>query len=110
MAIETVYKTDNQSSISRQHLGTGGQIIAIGAASVRSTALVVGEYRISGSGDIWFRQGGAAVVASAAAGSTYLAAGAIETCKVTGSANAYVAVIRDGTETGNVSITQIPTG
>lgn len=90
-----------------QHLGTGGQVLAIGAASVRSTALAVGEHRISGSGDVWLRQGGNAVVATAGAGSSFLAAGAIESLWVTGAADGYVAIIRDGTMTGNVSVTQI---
>ena len=91
-----------------QHLGASGQIIAIGAASVRSAALGVGLWRISGSGDVWFRQGDNTVVASAAAGSSYLAAGAVECAVVaTGVADGYIAIIRDGSETGNVSITKI---
>jgi len=107
MAIETTYKTDNQSSVAGRHLGTGGQVIVIGAASVASTVLAVGEHRISGSGAIWFRQGGSGVTATAGAGSTYLASGVVETFNVTGTADGYVAVIRDGAATGNVSITQI---
>jgi hypothetical protein len=90
------------------HLGTGGQVIAIGAAAVRSTQMAAGTWRISGSGDIWFKQGTVAVTASAAATSTYLAAGAVETFIVVGAGvDDYVSVIQDGAETGNVSITKL---
>lgn len=90
------------------HLGSGGQVIAIGAAAVRSAQLAVGTWRISGSGDIWFKQGDNAVVASAAAGSVYLASGAIETAVVVNSTTeGYISIIRDGTSTGNVSLTRM---
>jgi len=91
-----------------KHLGVGGQLIAIGAVSVRSAQLVAGVWRISGSGDIWFRQGDVTVVATVGAGSTYLSAGAIELAPVDVIATeGYIAIIRDGTETGNVSITRL---
>lgn len=90
------------------HLGVGGQVIAIGAAAVRSTQMAAGTWRISGSGDVWFKQGTVAVTASAAATSTFLAAGAVETFIVANAAvDDYVSVIQDGAETGNVSITKI---
>jgi len=38
---------------------------------------------------------------------TYMAAGAIEVALVTAAANAFIAIIQDGAETGNVSITPI---
>ena len=91
-----------------QHLGVGGQVLAIGAASVRSTQLAAGLWRISGSGDIWFIQGGNACTAlKATATSGYLAAGAIEVALVTDATDGYIAIIQDGAETGNVSITPI---
>jgi hypothetical protein len=91
-----------------QHMGVGGQVIAIGAVAVRSTQMAAGTWRISGSGDIWFKQGTVAVTASAAATSTYLAAGAVETFVVVGAGvDDYVSVIQDGSETGNVSITKL---
>lgn len=93
---------------SAKHMGTGGQVIALGAASVRSTQLAAGLWRISGSGDCWFRQGGNTVAATkAGAGSTYLAAGAIEAVLVVGSSDDYIGIIQDGAETGNVSLTQV---
>jgi hypothetical protein len=92
-----------------KHLGSGGQVIAIGAAAVRSAQLALGRWRISGSGDIWFRQGDNAVVATkAGAGSAYLAAGAIEECLVeTAASEGYISIIQDGAETGNVSLTRL---
>lgn len=90
------------------HLGDGGQVLAIGAVAVRSAQLAVGTWRISGSGDIWLRQGDNAVTASAAAGSAYLGAGAIETAVVVNNTTqGYISIIRDGTSTGNVSITRL---
>jgi hypothetical protein len=84
-------------------------VIAIGAASVRSTVLALGVWRISGSGDIWFRQGTVAVVAAkAGVGCTFLAAGAIETILVSDAvAEGYIGIIQDGSETGNISLTQL---
>jgi hypothetical protein len=91
-----------------QHLGVGGQVLAIGAAAVRSTQLALGTWRISGSGDCWFKQGDVTVTASAAATSTYLAAGAIETLTVDNiTNNGYLSVIQDNTDTGDLSLTRI---
>jgi hypothetical protein len=104
-SVPTVAASDD-AVLRSQHLGTNGQVIAIGAASVRSTEMAAGMWRISGSGDIWFRQGGSTVVATAGAESTYLSAGAIEFMRVTSAADGYLAIIRDGTETGNVSLTR----
>lgn len=119
MAIETAYKT-SPSSVSlalsgaiaaqepAKHLGVGGQMIAIGAAAVRTAQLAAGRWRISGSGDIWFKQGDVTVVASAAATSAFLSAGAIEVADVENTTTeGYISVIRDGAATGNVSITKV---
>jgi hypothetical protein len=104
-SLSTIIASDD-AVMRSQHLGVDGQVLAIGAASVRSALLAPGMWRISGFGDYWFKQGDIAVDAAAGAGSAAMSAGAIEVMRVTGAADGYVAIIREDIATGSVSLTR----
>jgi hypothetical protein len=75
-------------------LGTGGQVLNINSTGARSTILAVGNWRISGNREIWFKQGASTVTAAKdTAGSVYLGGGGIDSFPVTAASDGYVFVI-----------------
>jgi hypothetical protein len=83
------------------------QSVAIGAASAASTQLAAGMYRVCANGNCWIQQGTSSVSVTAnGTNASYLPAGLVEIVRVDDTtAQGYIAVIRDGTSSGYVSIT-----
>jgi hypothetical protein len=83
-----------------------GVVVTIASTTTASTALPKGKHLLSPTVDCWIRQGASSVAATAGAGSTFLAKGALVAVDVHDDGDKYIAAIRASVD-GTLSITAI---